>query len=95
MKVYKKTKNPKSIPMNVRVPIELHEELMEVAKRNGRTLSEEVIRRLRNSKNGMTPDIPILVQGIINYAVGLVKNVHPEGCEEIERLGMMVWRYLK
>ena len=95
MKVNDNNKTLKSVPMNVRVPIELHEELTKEAKRNGRTMSEEVIRRLRNSKNVMAPDVPILVQGIVNYAVSLVKNVYPERCEEIENLGMMVWRYLK
>lgn len=95
MKDNKSRRVPKSVPMNVRVPYELYEEISHEAEAKGCSLSEEVVRRLRNSRNGLTPEIPVMVQNIINYAVCIARDVYPDACKEIEEMGMKLWKYLK
>ena len=84
----------KSVSRTFRIPEKVDKEIIQEAAERNTTVSEVAIGRLQHSKKGLTPEMMVKVQDIVNVAVELCGN-NEKLRNEITGKAEELWKILK
>lgn len=90
----KQNTKAKSVSRTFRIPEKVDKEIIQEAAERNTTVSEVAIGRLQHSKKGLTPEMMVKVQDIVNVAVELCGN-NEKLRNEITGKAEELWKILK
>ena len=82
------------VPLPIRVPQELKNELAEAAKAKGISRTAEAEQRLKNKPVIMTPELLVNLQDKANVKYNELKNDQPEQADRILEEVYKLWKSL-
>lgn len=83
------------VPLPLRVPQDLKDELAEAAKANGISRTAESELRLRNKPVILTPELLVNMQDKANIKYNEMKDDMPEEAERMIEEVTRLWKYLE
>lgn len=90
----KQNTKAKSVSRTFRIPEKVDKEIIQEAAERNTTVSEVAIGRLQHSKKGLTPEMMVKVQDIVNVAVELCGN-NEKLRNEITGKAEELWKILR